>query len=77
VFLGLDLFFRNKNISLPLKAFLDNINMFSLWWILLMSIGLSIFTKLSRRKAAMIIFVIWSFNILLQVGLASLISVFK
>jgi hypothetical protein len=25
----------------------------------------------------MIIFVIWSFNILLQVGLASLISVFK
>lgn len=77
VFLGLDMFTRNQELSLPLKVFLNNINVFSLWWIWLLGLGLSIFTKISRKKTLMIVVFIWLFGTILQVGIASLMAPFK
>lgn len=74
VSLGLDLFFRNPDLNLPLRAFLSNINVFSVWWIILISLGISIIAKISRTKAIVITIFFWLFSAMIQVGIASLIS---
>lgn len=74
VSLGLDLFLRNPDLNLPLKAFLSNINVFSVWWIILISLGISIIAKISRTKATLITTFFWLFGTAIQIGIASLIS---
>jgi len=74
VSLGLDLFLRNPDLDLPLKAFLSNINVFSIWWIVLISLGISIAAKISRTKAIVIAIFFWLFSTAIQIGIASLIG---
>jgi len=74
VSLGLDLFLRNPDLDLPLKAFLSNINVFSIWWIVLISLSLSITGKISRIKATVMAIFFWFFSTAIQVGIASLIG---
>ena len=74
VSLGLDIFLRNSDLDLPLKAVLSNINVFSIWWIVLISLGISIAAKISRTKAIVIAIFFWLFSTAIQVGIASLIG---
>lgn len=74
VSLGLDIFLQNPDLSLPLKAFLSNINVFSIWWIVLITLGISITSKISRTKATLIAMFFWLFSTAIQVGIASLIG---
>ena len=74
VSLGLDLFIQNPDLNFPLKAFLSNINVFSVWWIILVGLGISIIAKISRTKATIITAFFWLFSTMIQVGIASLIG---
>lgn len=74
VSLGLDIFLRNSDINLPFKAFLSNINVFSIWWIVLISLGISIAAKISRTKAIVIAIFFWLLSTAIQIGIASLIG---
>jgi len=72
VSLGTDLFLGNLDLSLPLKVFLSNINLFSIWWIVLLTLGISIISKISRTKSSFIAVFLWLFSTAIQVGIASL-----
>ncbi|MFQ6084389.1 MAG: YIP1 family protein [Candidatus Aminicenantia bacterium] len=72
VSLGLDIFLRNPDLSLAFKTFLSNINVFSIWWIVLITLGISITSKISKTKSAFIAIFFWLFSTAIQIGLASL-----
>ncbi len=72
VSLGLDIFLRSQDLSLPFKVFLSNINVFSIWWVLLLALGISITSKISKTKSAFIAIFLWLFSVAVQIGIASL-----
>lgn len=72
VSLGIDLFLKSLNLSLPFKTFLSKINILSIWWIVLMALGISISSKISRTKSTLIAILLWLFSTGIQVGLVSL-----
>lgn len=74
VYFGLDMFLRNQELNIPLKAFLSSINLFSIWWIILVILGLSIITEISKSKATLIAVSFWLFSTMIQVGFASLLG---
>ncbi|MFW6172774.1 MAG: YIP1 family protein [Elusimicrobiota bacterium] len=72
--LGIDLFLGNIDLSLPFKTFLSNINLFSIWWIVLLMLGISIISNIPRIKSAFIAVFLWLFSTMFQVGIASIQS---
>ncbi len=74
VSLGLDIFLRNPDLNLPFKTFLSNINLFSVWWIVLITLGISITSKISRIKSAFVAIFFWIFSTAVQIGIASLLG---
>jgi len=70
--LGIDIFLKNLDLSLPFKTFLSNINLFSVWWIVLLASGISITSKISRTKSTFIAVFLWIFGTAIQVGVVYL-----
>ena len=59
VSLGLDIFLPKSDLSLPLKMVLSNINVFSIWWVVLIGLGISVISKISKFKSFFIAGFFW------------------
>jgi hypothetical protein len=70
VAIGLNLLF--PSVRLPWSALLGNMNVFELWYLLLLTAGISTAAAVRWQKALALIFPSWLFTLLLQFGLLSL-----
>ena len=71
---GLDVFLSNKYESKSLYTFLNNFNVFTIWYLISVSIGIGIMSNLSKLKSSMIVFGIWFTGLLFQVAIVALTS---
>lgn len=69
---GLEYILTNKSQNIPLFTFLSNFNVFTIWYLVVLSLGLSIVSQLSKWKSAIIVSVVWFLGIGFQVGVAYL-----
>ena len=59
VFKGLDFFLKGKDQSTTMVTVLSNINPFSIWYVITIAFGISVFTKLQKSKAFIIASASW------------------
>ncbi len=69
---GLDILMRDRRANLPLFTLLNSINVFSLWYVATLSIGVSVITNFSKLKSAVIVSSVWLLAIGFQVALAAI-----
>jgi hypothetical protein len=69
---GLDVFLNNRSSDPPLFVLLNSFNVFSLWYITLLTIGISVVAGLGRFKACVATTGVWILGVLLQVASAAL-----
>jgi hypothetical protein len=69
-FTGLNLFITKEKVGVAGYTFLTLINPFQLWFILLLSAGLKVFTEIKYTKAFLICILFWLITVLFSVGLA-------
>lgn len=65
--LGLDIMLR-ENQNPALRALFENINVFSLWHLTVLIIGVSIVASISKRRATMAAMFVWVLTVALKVG---------
>jgi hypothetical protein len=70
VIVGLDYFLTDKLHNIPFYTFLNSFNVFSMWYITTLTIGISIVTSFSKLKSAILVLSIWLFGVGVQVALA-------
>jgi hypothetical protein len=68
--IGLDYFLADKSHSIPLFTFLNSFNVFSVWYVATLTIGISVVTGFSKQKSAILVSSIWLLGVGLQVALA-------
>jgi len=68
--LGLDVLFKNADLSLPVSVCLANINVVNVWWIILMVLGLEKIFNLEKKKSMIIIAIFWFIWLAIQIGIA-------
>lgn len=69
---GMDILMRNPTDNMPLFIFLNNINIFSVWYLVILKIGLSIMTRFSKLKSALIVTFVWLLTVIYQVVIATI-----
>jgi len=69
---GLEYFIHDKTNNIPLYTFLSNFNVFTIWYIVVLTIGVSVVTELEKWKSAIIVSLVWLFGVGFQVAFASL-----
>ncbi len=69
---GLDILVPDNISSLPLFTFLSNINIFSIWYVATLAIGISVITNFSRLKSAILVSVVWLLGVGFQVALTAI-----
>ena len=57
-----------------LHALLQSVDLFSIWTLILLAIGFSLASKVSRKTAAMVVVVVWILFVLGKVGFAAIFS---
>lgn len=72
VIVGLDVFLIDKYSNKLLYTLLSNINIFSVWHIVLMSIGISITASIKKIDAYIIISSFWVFNTCVEIFMVAL-----
>jgi len=72
IYVGIDVFFKNNELNLLIKAILSSINIISIWWIVLCSLGITIIFKLSKIKSLIVVVIVWFVFILIQYGIINL-----
>jgi hypothetical protein len=65
---GLDYFLTDKQYSITLYTFLSSFNVFSVWYVATLTIGISIITYFSKYKSAILVSAIWLLCVGLQVA---------
>jgi hypothetical protein len=65
---GLDLFLRDKSSNPPLFVLLNSVNPFSLWYLGVLTIGVSVVSKLGKLKAGIVVTAVWVLGVLIQVA---------
>lgn len=70
VILGLDYFIADKPHNIPLFTLLSNFNIFSVWYLATLTIGVSVVTNFSKLKSAILVSSIWLLGIGVQVAVA-------
>ncbi len=67
--LGLDILLKgNENIFI--KTIFENITIFSLWYLVVLTIGVAIVSGMSLKKASIAVLFVWAMNICFRVGQA-------
>lgn len=56
---GLIYFLQDKASNQPLFTFLNNFNLFTIWYLLTLTLGISIVTHLKKWKSAIIVLFVW------------------
>jgi hypothetical protein len=72
VIVGLDYFIADKPHNIPLFTFLSNFNVFSIWYVATLAIGVSVVTNFSKLKSVILVSSIWLLGVGMQVALAML-----
>lgn len=72
IYIGVDIFFKNKELNLFIKTILSSINIISIWWIVICSLGITIIFKLSKTKSCVIVVILWFIFMLIQYGIINL-----
>lgn len=71
---GLDIFLVDKYSDKPLYTLLNNINVFNIWYLTIVTVGVSRATEFTKLKSSIIVIGIWFAGLLFQVGLVALSS---
>jgi hypothetical protein len=66
---GLDCFLTDKLHHITLFALLSNFNVFSIWYIVTLSIGISIIGSLAKWKSVVLVCTVWLLGVVVQVVL--------
>lgn len=69
---GLDMFISPQNTNPFLYALLSKINMFSIWFLIILIIGTSIICEFRKTKASLVAGFVWFFCLLIEVCFAYL-----
>jgi hypothetical protein len=72
VIIGLDYLLADKPHNIPLFTFLNSFNVFSVWYMATLTIGISIVTSFSKLKSAILVTFIWLLGVGVHVILAML-----
>ena len=70
VIVGLDYFLTDKPHNIPFFTFLNSFNVFSVWYVATLAIGVSVVTSFSKLKSAILVSSIWLLGVGSQVALA-------
>jgi len=57
--IGLEYFLSDKSQNIPLAALLNQFNVFSVWYVATLSIGMSVVCQLKKWKSAILVFCVW------------------
>jgi hypothetical protein len=74
---GLDIFLSNAPANVPLFVLLNGINPFSVWYIVILSTGMSVMTGLSKFKSGMMVTILWLIGLGCQFGVAAIGNSFR
>ncbi|MBN1396528.1 MAG: YIP1 family protein [Bacteroidetes bacterium] len=71
--IGLDFFLADKSQNVLLFNFLNNFNVFSVWYVVVLTIGMSVICQLKKWKSAVLVTSVWFWGVGFQfaVGLLS------
>jgi hypothetical protein len=64
---GLDLLLKDKISNLPLFTFLNSFNVFSIWYVITLTVGISVVTGYRKLKASLIVTGVWVLLVTFQV----------
>jgi hypothetical protein len=71
---GVDFFIKNKMSDLPLFILLNSINIFTIWYLATLTIGISIITGCRKLKSALVVTGVWLLGIALQMVMSAISS---
>lgn len=74
---GLDILLTNKAANLPLFTLLNSVNVFSIWYLATLTIGIAVVTNFSKLKAAVLVASVWLLGVGFQVALTAISSNFS
>ena len=74
---GLDILLSNAPANVPLFVLLNGINPFSVWYIVILSTGVSVMTGLSKFKSGMMVTILWLIGLGCQFGVAAIGNSFR
>ena len=66
--------FIDPDQSFVVKTLLASLNIFTLWQILILSMGVSLFCGFGRMKSALIVVLAWAFSALFNLGALKLVQ---
>jgi hypothetical protein len=69
---GLDILFADTAKNLSLFTFFNNINIFSIWYVVVLTIGISVVTNFSKLKSGILVTTIWLLGVGFQVAIATI-----
>lgn len=69
---GLEYFLKNKTNDIYLFTILSNFNIFTIWYVIVLAIGLSIVSQLEKWKSSIIVSFVWLFGVGFQIAIAFL-----
>lgn len=69
---GLDILLKDKSASIPLFVLLNSFNFFSVWYIVTLTLGISVVTSFSKLKSAILVSGVWLLGVGYQVALAAI-----
>lgn len=70
--LGLDILLTDRSANLPLFTLLNSINVFSIWYLGTLTIGISVITNFSKLKSAVLVTSGWLLGVGFQVAFAAI-----
>ena len=77
VSLGVTLLFSRGDLSIPIRTLLSHLNVFSIWYWIVMGLGLSIIFSFSRKRAMIVTGSAWGVSLLFSVGITMITETFK
>ncbi len=72
--IGMDFLLKNRISNLPLYTFLNSINVFTVWYLATLTIGISVVTGYRKLKSSMIVVGVWLLGVAFQVVMSAISS---
>ncbi len=72
--IGLDFLMKNKMSNLPLFIFLNSINVFTIWYVTTLAIGISVVTGFRKIKSTLIVTGAWLLGVAFQMVISAVSS---
>lgn len=69
---GLEVILKERAGNLPLFTLLNSVNVFSIWYVATLSIGIAVITGFSKAKSAVLVTGVWLLGVGYQVAMAAI-----